>query len=155
MSKNKRTIIVGGIIVFAIFVYMHAFQNETQAQEPLVAPDAAAPSGAGNSQKGREILALLAELKSVRLDESIFSDPMFQSLLDTSVELNPEPKGRPNPFAPLGKDVVLSDDFSGFATTSPRDISFSSATSSTVAPKGPGQKNNSGPSGVIVVPVGM
>lgn len=153
MLNNKKTIIISGIIIFAVFAYMRTFQNETLAQEPLVVPDTASVDGGSNNQKGREILALLADLKSVRLDESIFSDPIFQSLLDTSIELNLEPKGRPNPFAPLGKDIVLSGDFSGFATTSPRDIPFNTeiATSS----KGKKSSNSFNKSGtpVVVIPV--
>jgi hypothetical protein len=126
MFNNKKTIIAG-ILVFAAAISSHVFQNETQAQEPLVVPDTASSlGGEGTNQAGREILALLADMKSVRLDESIFSDPMFQSLQDISVELIAEPKGRPNPFAPIGKDAVLADDFSGFATGSPRNIPFNS-----------------------------
>lgn len=152
MSNKKRSIIIAGIIILGAFASLRTFQNETQAQEPLVVPDTASVDTESN-QKGREILALLAELKSVRLDESIFSDPIFQSLQDTSVELNQEPKGRPNPFAPLGKDVVLSEDFSGFATSSPRDIPFNTevATSSkTKKTSSPFSKSGA----PIVIPVG-
>lgn len=130
MSHNKR-IILAGVIVFAVFAYMHASQKETQAQEPLVVPDAAS-SSAGTNQTGRQILALLADLKSVQLDDSIFSDPMFQALQDTSVELILEPKGRPNPFAPLGKDAVL-DEGQGVAASSPGDIPFGSESGTSTA----------------------
>jgi hypothetical protein len=148
MSNGKK-IIIAGIIVFFMFVSARIFQKETQAQEePLVIPDASVSAAGEENQKGREILTLLADLKSVRLDESIFSDPVFQSLKDTSVELSAEPKGRPNPFAPIGKDAVLSEDFSAFATTSPRDISFSSEALTDTKTK----SKSSG--SVIVIPVG-
>lgn len=131
---NYKKIIIAGVIIFAVFAYVNVPQKETQAQESaLVVPDTASPDG--TNQKGREILALLADLKSVRLDDSIFSDPVFQSLQDTSVELVLEPKGRPNPFAPLGQDSLLNAG-QGFATTAPRDIPFSSgADTSTVKSK--------------------
>lgn len=151
MSNNKKTIIAG-IFLFTAFLVARDFQNETQAQEPLVVPDTA-PAAEENNQKGREILALLADLKSVRLDDSIFSDPAFQSLQDTSVELTAEPKGRPNPFAPLGKDVVLNEDFSAFATSSPRNISFNSTATST--PKKGINKNTATAPGVIKIPIGI
>lgn len=130
MSNYKR-IIIAGIIIFTVFAYMNIPRKETQAQESLVVPDTATDA---NNQKGREILALLADMKSIRLDESIFSDPMFQALQDTSVELVLEPKGRPNPFAPLGKDAILNESH-GFVTTSPRDIPFASAAAPTTTSK--------------------
>jgi hypothetical protein len=122
MHTNKKRIFTASVMVLVIFSYFRISQNETRAQEPSVAPDAV--PGQAVNPAGAEILALLTEMKSIRLDEGLFSDPTFQSLQDTSVELNPEPKGRPNPFAPLGKDVVLSEDFSGFATTSSRSVPF-------------------------------
>jgi hypothetical protein len=121
---NNKKIIIAGIVIFAMSVFVQAFQNETRAQEDaLVAVDTTATEG-GNNQKGRDILALLADLENIRLDESIFSDPVFQSLQDISRELSPEPKGRPNPFAPLGKDVVLDENFFNSATGSLRSIPF-------------------------------
>jgi hypothetical protein len=123
MFNNKR-IIIWAVIAFAVFIYANVSQKETQAQESLLVPDTASSGGGGNV-KGREILALLADMKKIKLDESIFSDPAFQSLQDLSIELVPEPKGRPNPFAPLGRDALINDG-DGTATTSPREISFSS-----------------------------
>jgi hypothetical protein len=49
----------------------------------------------------QELLTLLVELRSIRLDLAIFDDVRFQSLKDFSRELVPEPVGRPNPFSPL------------------------------------------------------
>lgn len=121
---DKKRILVAVLAVFTVFMLASASQKETQAQEPMVVPDTVSSGGEGN-QKGREILTLLADLKKITLDESVFSDPVFRSLKDISVELIPEPKGRPNPFAPLGKDAILNE-AQGMATFSPRDISFSS-----------------------------
>lgn len=150
MSNNKK-IILALIALFALFAGTHIFQNETRAQEePLVVPDAVPAEGGGSgNQAGREILALLADMKSIKLDASIFFDPAFQSLVDTTVKLNEELKGRPNPFAPIGKDIVLSDDFSAFATTGPRDISFTSDASVGGKTK---SKTTSSPA---VIPIGI
>lgn len=141
---NYKRIILAGFAIFAVFAYLSVPQKETQAQEPLVVADTAV-AGVGNNQKGREILALLADLKKISLDESIFSDPIFQSLKDFSVELAPEPKGRQNPFAPIGKDILLAES-AGTATTSVRSIPFSPEASA---------KNNPGSSteSPIVIPV--
>jgi hypothetical protein len=51
---------------------------------------------------GRDFLNLLVSLRSLRLDDSVFSDTSFTSLKDFSVELKPQPRGRNNPFLPIG-----------------------------------------------------
>lgn len=124
MFYHKKNILIG-ILVLGVAGYLNVFQKETQAQETLITPDVSVV--AENDQQGQEILSLLADLKRIRLDGSIFSDPLFQSLQDFSVELNPEPKGRQNPFAPLGRDFIFSDDVGNFSTNTPRNIPFSSS----------------------------
>lgn len=55
-----------------------------------------------------DLVALLFELKNIRLDNAIFEDPLFQSLKDFSQSLVSEPTGRNNPFAPLGGNVTVN-----------------------------------------------
>lgn len=49
----------------------------------------------------QELIALLLELRSIRLDVSLFDNTDFTSLTDFSQELVAEPIGRENPFSPL------------------------------------------------------
>ncbi|MDD5050405.1 MAG: hypothetical protein PHV93_01525 [Candidatus Pacebacteria bacterium] len=51
---------------------------------------------------GQKTIALLQELQKVNIDNSIFSTTAFQSLQDFGVEIQAEPVGRPDPFAPVG-----------------------------------------------------
>lgn len=53
---------------------------------------------------GSETLKLLSELRTLVLDEDIFADKVFQNLEDFSMELQSQPVGRNNPFAPVGTD---------------------------------------------------
>lgn len=55
---------------------------------------------------GQEVVETLLALRAITLDGSIFSDPAFASLRDTSTDIVQEPVGRPNPFAPLDGVVV-------------------------------------------------
>ena len=48
-----------------------------------------------------DLLKTLGKLKKLQLDDSVFSDPVWQSLRDFGRTLSSEPKGRVNPFAPL------------------------------------------------------
>lgn len=128
MNHNTKTISFS-IVILLLATYAHTFLPETKAQEEaLVSPEVvSAGSGVVSTQAGGEMLALLASMRTIRLDESLFSDPKFQSLQDFSVSLNPEPKGRPNPFAPLGQDAAMVE-LPGFATASPvRAIPFKGA----------------------------
>ena len=73
---------------------------------PRIAVDSnISPSG---EQEGKQILALLSRLKTVRLDLSLFDEPEFKSLFDSSVQLPRISAGRENPFAPLGVGSVSS-----------------------------------------------
>ena len=63
----------------------------------------------------RELLATLLQLKSLKFNPGLLQSNTFKSLKDFSREIPDEPKGRPNPFAPIGTDKAIS-----VSTTSPR-----------------------------------
>ncbi len=46
------------------------------------------------------LVATLGSLNVIRLDDSIFKDPVFASLTDFGIVLPPQEVGRRNPFAP-------------------------------------------------------
>lgn len=56
----------------------------------------------------QDILSLVDTMRKMSIDSSIFSSPLFTSLVDFSVTITPELKGRPNPFAPIGNDQGVS-----------------------------------------------
>ena len=49
----------------------------------------------------QNLLVTLQNLHTIRLDNSVFTDPMFQSLTDFGVTIPPENVGRANPFVPI------------------------------------------------------
>lgn len=56
-----------------------------------------------------EILATLSSIKSITLEDKIFTSNAFQSLVDGTVPLVKDGnEGRPNPFAPIGNDASSS-----------------------------------------------
>jgi hypothetical protein len=52
-----------------------------------------------------EFTGVLASIKSIVLDTSIFDDPAYRALRDYPITLGSDYRGRPNPFAPVGYDV--------------------------------------------------
>jgi hypothetical protein len=94
--KRYRTLILAVIIIaIAFFAYSYFFAGERQ---PILSEQAPAVG----TPVDQDLIALLLQLKSIRLDTAIFNDPAFRSLQDFSQALVPEPIGRTNPFAPLG-----------------------------------------------------
>ena len=60
-----------------------------------------------NSFISKDFLVLVSNIKNIKLNDSIFSDPAFNSLHDSSITLTPDgTEGRPNPFAQFGNDAA-------------------------------------------------
>lgn len=49
----------------------------------------------------QEFLAKLQQLRVIELDDKLFSDPRFRSLVDHRQVIVDEPVGRSNPFSPV------------------------------------------------------
>ncbi|MEN9390455.1 MAG: hypothetical protein RLZZ283_555 [Candidatus Parcubacteria bacterium] len=79
-------------LLYAGYTYMTAKPADELLSETIV-------TEAGPDQ---DLIALLFELKAIRLDSTLFEEPTYQSLVDFGRELVPEQAGRNNPFAPLG-----------------------------------------------------
>jgi len=97
-----------------ILAYVFFFGGDKAEEDALVStsPDASTTeSGASGAGLviAQDFLSLLLNVKSIRLDDSIFADPAFLSLRDSSIMLIPDgTEGRPNPFAPIGSDIIAA-----------------------------------------------
>ncbi|OGG47951.1 hypothetical protein A3D66_01375 [Candidatus Kaiserbacteria bacterium RIFCSPHIGHO2_02_FULL_50_9] len=98
MLKGRKKIILGAVGVIVLFMLYTFFftGGETPGTSPLVEE-----SIEGNVAIGEDLVALLLQLQSIRLDPTVFNDPAFRSLRDFGQPIPDEPVGRPNPFAPL------------------------------------------------------
>jgi hypothetical protein len=54
------------------------------------------------------IYNILQQMAKVNLDDSIFSNQIFQGLKDNTVSFSPQASGRNNPFAPIGSDSGIT-----------------------------------------------
>lgn len=108
-SNTKNLLIAGAILVVLIAAgYFYATRERVSDSDLLVGVPIT-----GEKAIDGDLLSTLRELKRLRLDESIFSDPSFVSLTDQSKPLPPQVSGRINPFAPLESAS------SAFSTSSP------------------------------------
>ena len=97
----------------------------------------------GSDGQNDQILQLLLKLKSLPIDTSVFQTPVFLSLRDFGQPIPSQPKGRPNPFAPIGVDGVAAqaqfqaDASAGQSAAAPAGKSQSAAVVNSSAPASP------------------
>ncbi len=98
--KQYQTAIGFVILVALLFAgYQFFFAGETGSVVSVSETSMATPD--------QDLVALLFELRSIRLDSALFENPLFTSLQDFGQDLVPEPIGRENPFAPLGASATV------------------------------------------------
>lgn len=97
LTKYKKVIIILGIIIIAAVIYTIMIGKKDNR---LLVSES--PETVSNTELQNNLLALLLEIRSIKLDDSIFLDPAFRSLDDFGQEIVQEPVGRSNPFAPVG-----------------------------------------------------
>lgn len=79
------------LLVIAYFVMF------AKGEQPIITTTAEDPT----AEVSRDLIATLNSLNTIRLDETLFSDPVFISLSDFGVIIPAQPIGRRNPFAPI------------------------------------------------------
>ncbi len=94
LKRYQTIFIFVAIVAIAYGAYTYFFAPTTEA--PLTVTQVSLAS-----EPDQELIGLLLELKGIHLNETIFSDSIFASLIDFSKELVSEPIGRSNPFAPF------------------------------------------------------
>ncbi len=109
--KIKNIIIFSAIALLAVIAYFVFFKKTPQqvvttSTTPNI--NTALPASSTQSTSpvvGGEFLSLLLSIKTIKIDEGIFSSPAFSHLNDSSIRLVSEGnEGRINPFAPIGSD---------------------------------------------------
>lgn len=108
-SGSKTFIIVAVIlVVLAGGYYFYQSGSKTTADATSGVGDSNSldtTSAAGTDENGivvgADVYSLLGQIQSLKIDPTFFAKTVYQSLVDYTVEIPPEPVGRPNPFAPI------------------------------------------------------
>ena len=95
LKENKALAAVVIVVVLGVGGY---FAYKSGGSDELLTSTA---TSTPTSKVSRELLLTLSDLRSLTLDNSIFSDAAFMSLVDFRVDIPLQPVGRDNPFAPL------------------------------------------------------
>jgi len=113
MSSKIKNIIIIGVVAIALILGYFFFIKKAPDQAPLVSSSGASAvvdiNGSQTEQIGNDFISVLLNVKNIKLDDSIFLDPAFISLKDSSILLSPTgDEGRPNPFAPIGVEATAA-----------------------------------------------
>lgn len=96
-AKYKKIIAVIIIIILAFIAYTLWFSPGSDSEDLLTT------SGPAQVEiLGQEIIRALNRIDALKLDTSVFNDPVMQKLRDYSEPIQPEEAGRGNPFLPYG-----------------------------------------------------
>ena len=113
MLKTIKNIIIYVILAAVLTLVYLYFIKKSPNQEILISSVATTlPETKTNDQTSKltkDFLSILLNVKNIKLDDSIFLSPAFSNLRDSSISLiQDQIEGRPNPFAPLGSDIVAT-----------------------------------------------
>ncbi|OHA88703.1 MAG: hypothetical protein A2653_00170 [Candidatus Zambryskibacteria bacterium RIFCSPHIGHO2_01_FULL_43_25] len=99
-GKNRKafTLIIV-IIALLAFAYFYFFNSE----EIVVPSFDEFGNPVETAVVGQDLIQLLDQIQGVQFDESLFSSAAFRVLTDYAIVLTPEPVGRNNPFAEIGR----------------------------------------------------
>jgi hypothetical protein len=104
MLNTKNIILFAVSLVLLVFVFVYFGNNGTSSISSGLSTQAAS----GGSQVAA-FLRQISAIKTIELNREIFNNPMLISgLKDQSREIAEQPRGRDNPFAPLGRQVFVA-----------------------------------------------
>lgn len=89
--------LLGGVAVIVLAGYIYFTYFSGSSSGALLTTSESSPLSS-------DLLTTLSSLHTIKLDNAIFSDPIYLSLTDFGVQIPPENVGRRNPFAPLGSN---------------------------------------------------
>ena len=104
-SSMKGTIAVIAIVIILVGGWYFYEKGSSPSSSSSSTLTASSPSGAaaGTSDVGANVLSILQSVSSIKIDTAFFSSPVYQSLVDYSITVPPEPVGRTDPFAPVAQ----------------------------------------------------
>ena len=83
------------IIIVAIIAYYTFFADSTNSTDSLLEIQSQ------NQLIGSEVLNLMNQVQSLKIDSAFFDNNAFKSLVDHTVAIPERSVGRDNPFAPI------------------------------------------------------
>lgn len=99
MSPLLKNVLIALVVTGLLGVGYMFFSNRGN-DDSLTSNGGAVGEGSAY-QETQRFLGYIRDLERIDFDKAIFSDARFTSLLDFHQEVDDEPTGRENPFAPV------------------------------------------------------
>lgn len=109
MNKTVKTLLIIAAAGFILFL-MYAFFLQPASSGNTVVTGGLITVATGGTGENTDIIGLLAQMRRLKLDRSLFAGQLYQSLHDFGVTIAPEPYGKDDPFAEIGSDSGYSSD---------------------------------------------
>lgn len=137
MSSIIKTILILIVLAgigYGIYFYFSKQNAVTPVLNTASAPIAPVANTSNNvnsttntnpTMSEQDFLTILLSVRKINLNEEIFKEPAFETLKNSTIELVPDGnEGRPNPFAPIGTDPIVSTPVSNATTTDTNNINL-------------------------------
>jgi regulatory protein YycI of two-component signal transduction system YycFG len=109
LKKYKTIMLIIIIIIIAFIAYTFLFGGKKD-KSLLVSDSVTENSNNADTAVESDLLTLLLDIRSIKLNQDVFSNNAFKSLEDFGQDIAPEPVGRNNPFAPIDFIVKQNTD---------------------------------------------
>jgi hypothetical protein len=105
---RKNFVLIGIIAVVILGGIWYSLAGSGSSSETLTTEGGvlAAQEGDPAGDADPDVLKLLLDMRSIKLDGRLFNSPAFRILQDTGKDIIKEPTGRRNPFSPIGTDEI-------------------------------------------------
>jgi hypothetical protein len=117
MPKGLKTLLIIIAISFVAFIGWKIIAGSDDSSEAGLTSTV----GSASSPSEQQVISLLLRLQSIQLDGTFLTDPLFESLLETSVVISQQPATRRNPFLPIGQSDSRTDPVDGHVTITPSE----------------------------------
>lgn len=104
LKKFKYLIIIAVVVVIGFVLYT-IFTSPTDTSTSSFTKSSTESSGGQANDLAKTFVDQLLTIQNINLKVEFFNDPVFVGLKDNHVDIEPQAIGRPNPFAPIGKDT--------------------------------------------------
>lgn len=104
---KKNFPLIGIILIVVLGAVWYALSSGSGTDAAIEVTDGGvlvATEGDPEAGADPDVLKLLLDMRAIKLDGRLFKAPAFRALQDTGKQILAEPKGRQNPFAPVGGD---------------------------------------------------
>ena len=107
MFEKYKKIIIPIVVLVLLFAVYNLFLKPDESGQGLFTRGADSEARTSAQLLGAEIIQALNQIRDLKIDDGVFEHRVLTRLVDKTITIEPQDKGRVNPFAPLGENEPL------------------------------------------------